>query len=80
MTGKRMPALDLAGPRLLESLGRTLMGLQLWHNVLGVLAAGDVGHHRLPYTSGKGATFLMVAQSGHHSTVFLFQVLPVSTA
>ena len=31
MTRKRMPALDLAGARLLEPLGRALMGLQLWH-------------------------------------------------
>lgn len=36
MTGKCMPALDFTGSRLLEPLGRALMGLQLWHkNVFG---------------------------------------------
>jgi hypothetical protein len=38
MAGKRMPALDLAGARLLEPLGRTLMGLQLWHKIPGLSA------------------------------------------
>jgi hypothetical protein len=37
MTGKRMPAHNFAGSRLLESFSRTLMGLQLWHwNVLEI--------------------------------------------
>jgi hypothetical protein len=31
MAGKSMVANHFAGPRLFEPLGRTLMGLQLWH-------------------------------------------------
>jgi hypothetical protein len=31
MAGKGMVANHFAGPRLFEPLGRTLMGLQLWH-------------------------------------------------
>src|SRR4051794_18345740 len=31
MTGECVPAFDLAGTRLFEPLGRTLMGFELWH-------------------------------------------------
>jgi hypothetical protein len=40
MTGKRMVALDFAGSRLLEPLGRTLMGLQLRHKIKFLDLAG----------------------------------------
>jgi hypothetical protein len=43
MTGKRMPANNFPGTCLLEALGRTLMGFQLWHiNFLDVSAVGVV--------------------------------------
>jgi hypothetical protein len=66
MAGKRVPANNLAGARLLEPFSRTLVGLQLWHKCPGDHPSARIGDlmsvaYRPMKKAGDDAGFLLRA-------------------